>query len=87
MDLSKLASLSIGLAAFLGGLWLVLQIIKNLRRNNNGAKQPPTMIATQPPRRATSGEESVAFWENRFNALDSEIKAIREALDRIERAR
>jgi len=86
VDFGKLASLSIGLAAFLGGLWIVLQIIKAMRRNGN-SKQTPTMIATQTPRRATSGEESVAFWENRFNVLENELKAIRETLDRIERNR
>ncbi len=87
MDLSKLASLSIGLAAFLGGLWLVLQIIKTLRRNNHEAKRSPLMIESQPSRIATSGEQSTEYWEKRFDAMDNKLKSIAEALDRIERAR
>jgi hypothetical protein len=87
MDYSKLASLSIGLAAFLGGLWLVLQIIKTLRRNNHQAKQPPLMIQSQPPRIATSGEQSTDYWQARFQSLESKVDAIAETLDRIERSR
>jgi hypothetical protein len=89
MDLGKLASLSIGLAAFLGGLWLLLQILKTLRRNNHHeAKQhPPLMIESQPPRIATAGEQATSYWEKRFDAMDNKLKSIAEALDRIERGR
>lgn len=55
MDFSKLASLSIGLAAFLGGLWIVLQIIKSVRRNGAPANK--------------SGERSTAEWEGKMRDI------------------
>ena len=84
MDFSKLAGLSIGLAAFLGGLYIVLQILK-LRRGNNNVKQPPLMIQSQPPRIATSGEQSTDYWQARFQSLESKMDTIQETLERMER--
>ena len=83
MDFGKLASLSIGLAAFLGGLWIVLQILK-LRRNNH-VKPPPLVIGSQPPRIATAGEQSADYWQARFQSLESKMDTIQETLERIER--
>ncbi len=86
MDFSKLASLSIGLAAFLGGMWILLQIIKNLRRsNNNHVKQPPTMLATQPPRIATAGEQSADYWQAHFKVLETKIDTLIATVERMER--
>jgi hypothetical protein len=55
MDFSKLASLSIGLAAFLGGLWIVLQIVKSLRRNGSQSNK--------------SGERSTDEWEGKMRDI------------------
>jgi flagellar biosynthesis/type III secretory pathway M-ring protein FliF/YscJ len=57
MDFSKLANLSVGLAAFLGGLWLVLQIIKLLkqRNGNNHANK--------------AGERSTDEWEGKMRDI------------------
>jgi hypothetical protein len=90
MDLSKLASLSVGLAAFIGGMWILLQIIKALRRNNHHdtkQRQQPLVIDAQPPRIATAGEQATSYWEKRYDAIDNKLKSIAEALDRIERGR
>lgn len=35
MDFAKLAQISVGLAAFLGGLWIVLLIIRSIKKNGN----------------------------------------------------
>ena len=77
MDFSKLASLSIGLAAFLGGLWIVLQIMRSLKRN--GQQRTPT-----------SGEQSIDYWKNAIrqavkDGLEDEIKGRDENIRRIER--
>lgn len=56
MDFSKLASLSIGLAAFLGGLWIVLQIVKSVKRNGNAHVNK-------------SGERSTAEWESKMRDI------------------
>lgn len=85
MELWKLASLSIGLAAFLGGLWFVLKIVQAMRRNHNHVKQPPAIIASQPPRIATAGEQSADYWQTRFNSIEEELRTIKETLARIER--
>lgn len=58
MDFAKLASLSIGLAAFLGGLWIVLQIVKSLKRNGNHASK--------------AGERSTEEWEGRMRKMHEE---------------
>lgn len=55
MELWKLASLSIGLAAFLGGLWIVLQIIKSLKRNGHPHNK--------------AGERSTDEWEGRMRDI------------------
>lgn len=72
MDFGKLASLSVGLAGFLGGLWLVLQIIKTLRRNGG-------------QRILTSGEQSSDYWKNAIRdvvkgAMQEELRARGEPL-------
>jgi hypothetical protein len=66
MELWKLASLSIGLAGLLGGLYLLLQIAKVFRKNshNQQAVQPPQQQTGQlPSRELTSGERSTEFWK------------------------
>ena len=60
MDFAKLASLSIGLAGFLGGLWIVLQIVKSVRRNGNGKAAEK------------AGERSTEEWLGRMRQLHEE---------------
>jgi hypothetical protein len=86
MDFSKLASLSIGLAAFLGGLYLVLQISKVWRSKNNNHVKPPLMIASEPPRIATSGEQSTDYWKNEIRmavkiAIEDEFRSRAKSLN------
>lgn len=66
MELWKLASLSIGLAAFLGGLWIVLQIIKAFRRNG----------ATTSPVISKSGERSTGEWESKMRDIAREANEV-----------
>ena len=59
MDLAKLAQLSVGLAAFLGGLWIVLLIIKSIKKNGNGHSN-------------RAGERSTEEWEGRMRKMHEE---------------
>jgi len=59
MDFAKLAQLSIGLAAFLGGLWIVLLIIKSIKKNGNGHTNK-------------AGERSTEEWEGRMRRMHEE---------------
>jgi hypothetical protein len=57
----KLAELSVGLAAFLGGLFLVLQIVKTIKQPaavKNGANR--------------AGERSTEEWEGRMRKMHEE---------------
>lgn len=45
MDFAKLAQISVGLAAFLGGLWLVLLIIRTVKQNGNGTHKSAGLTA------------------------------------------
>ena len=58
MDLGKLASLSVGLAAFIGGLWMVLQIVRSVRRNGKDNH---------------SGQQSTAFWQTEMRSAVKEV--------------
>lgn len=47
MDIGKLAEFSIGLAAFLGGLWIILLIIRTLRSDRNGTPKSAGLTANE----------------------------------------
>jgi len=56
MGLDKLAQLSIGLAAFIGGLWIVLLIIRSLKEKHGGDN-------------GSSGMKSASFWELKIREI------------------
>jgi len=60
LELWKLASLSIGLAAFLGGLYLILQIAKVFRKNGPNRNE---QAAAPIQREASAGERSTDYWK------------------------
>jgi hypothetical protein len=59
MDWVKLASLSIGLAAFLGGLFLILQIAKVFRKNGLNRNEQAFPVQREP----SAGERSTDYWK------------------------
>jgi hypothetical protein len=72
------------IAALVVVLLIVKALVPAFLRKNNHAKSP-LMIASQPPRVATSGEQSTDFWDKRFDSLENELKTIKETLERMER--
>jgi hypothetical protein len=64
MDFSKLAQFSVGLAAFLGGLWIVLLIIRSIKNGKNGHR-----TGEEP----SSGQQPISFWRIEFREAVKEV--------------
>ncbi len=84
MTLDPTAEVTVG-GALLLVIFMLLKFKPWERKNNNHIRPAPTMIATQPPRAATAGEQDTAYWEKRYDAIDSKLEEISRTLDRMER--
>jgi hydrogenase maturation factor HypE len=65
VDFSKLAQFSVGLAAFLGGLWIVLLIIRSIKNGRIGHH-----ASTE---ERNSGQQPIVFWRTEFREAVKEV--------------